>query len=171
MMLKKGKNSGGFTLMEVLIVVAIIGILAAVVLTMSNSSRAKARNTRRTSDVKQLITAFSLGLATNNSLPSSGGGWACVSATCYGGNSGFGANGTVDTFLAPNITKPVDPADNTRGIGGYIYNSSVVLGGSFANGAYIMWYVEPPYNTKSCGIGTLRTNNSPVSIECVYKLD
>ena len=48
----------GFTLLELLVVVAIIGILSAVVLAMLNSSRIDGRDSKRIGDMKQISTAL-----------------------------------------------------------------------------------------------------------------
>lgn len=50
----------GFTLVELLIVVAIIGILATVVLISLNDARTKARDVRRLADVRQVALALEL---------------------------------------------------------------------------------------------------------------
>jgi prepilin-type N-terminal cleavage/methylation domain-containing protein len=54
------KNKKGFTLVELLVVVAIIGILAAVSVVSLNTARARARDSRRVADVRQIQTALEL---------------------------------------------------------------------------------------------------------------
>jgi prepilin-type N-terminal cleavage/methylation domain-containing protein len=50
----------GFTLIELLVIIAIIGILATVSVIALQSSRARARDSKRLADVKQLQGALSL---------------------------------------------------------------------------------------------------------------
>ena len=54
------KKNKGFTLIELLVVIAIIGILASVVLVSLNSARAKARDARRQSDIRQIALAMEM---------------------------------------------------------------------------------------------------------------
>ncbi|MEK7648540.1 MAG: type II secretion system protein [Patescibacteria group bacterium] len=50
----------GFTLVELLVVVAIIGLLAGIAIVSVNSVRIKARDTRRIADIKQIQNALEL---------------------------------------------------------------------------------------------------------------
>lgn len=53
-------NKKGFTLIELLVVVAIIGLLSTLSIVALNTARAKARDARRVSDIKQIQTALEL---------------------------------------------------------------------------------------------------------------
>ncbi len=60
-MLKVFTNkSRGFTLIELLVVIAIIGLLASIVLVSVGPARAKARDARRQSDLRQITYAMEL---------------------------------------------------------------------------------------------------------------
>lgn len=54
----KKQKQAGFSLIELLIVLAIIGVLASVVSLAVNSARLKGRDTKRVGDIRQSITAM-----------------------------------------------------------------------------------------------------------------
>ena len=64
------KNNSGFTIMELLIVIAIIGVLSTVVLSSLAGARAKGRDTARIRAVAEIKNALELYHAANISYPS-----------------------------------------------------------------------------------------------------
>jgi len=68
--MQKKKNKG-FTLIELLVVIAIIGILAAIGLSALTSARAKARDAKRKSDLREVSTAVELYYADHGRYPDS----------------------------------------------------------------------------------------------------
>ncbi|MFZ4632069.1 MAG: type II secretion system protein [Patescibacteria group bacterium] len=65
----KYKNSKGFTLIELLVVIAIIGLLSTLSVVALNTSRARSRDARRLSDIKQIQTSIEMYYAANNHYP------------------------------------------------------------------------------------------------------
>ncbi len=61
------RNKKGFTLIELLVVIAIIGLLSTLAVVSLNSARAKARDAKRVSDVKQLSTVIEMEAANSSS--------------------------------------------------------------------------------------------------------
>ena len=97
----------GFTLVELLVVISIIGLLATVVGVSLGSARIKAKSARRVADLNQIRLALEMYYGDNNSYPSANGYRS--ECTCWGGY-------TADNVI-PGITPymnvfPTDPAMN-----------------------------------------------------------
>lgn len=67
--LKKARNQKGFTLVELMIVVAIIGILAAIAIPQFAAYRQRAFNSASLSDLKNFKTAMEVTFSDNNAYP------------------------------------------------------------------------------------------------------
>lgn len=143
----------GFTLIELLVVIAIIGVLASTVLASLNTARSKARDARRSSDVRQLVTALNFAAdTTGGTFPTSGGAWRCLGhpptgagSTCWIGS--YTGLTSLNNELTPYLsTIPDDPTNNTSCYGdAYLYNSNVPAGQRYTGapaGTYIHWYFE-----------------------------
>lgn len=79
-------NKKGFTLVELLVVVAIIGLLSTLAVVALGNARAKARDAKRVSDIKQIQTALELYFSDQNAYPTDGS----AGADLLLGNSGAG---------------------------------------------------------------------------------
>jgi prepilin-type N-terminal cleavage/methylation domain-containing protein len=159
------KARSAFTLVELLVVIAIIGLLSTIAVSSLSSAKRLSRNAKRIADVKQLVTAFNLGLDANGSYPTTGGDfWKCISSACTGGWAVYPTNGTVDAFFTPFITKLTDPDDkNLRGYGGYMYNGAEVAAGGLPVISYLL---EPP---ATCSIGRVASSGANY-IQCTVSL-
>lgn len=118
------RRSTGFTLIELLVVISIIGLLSSVVLASLNSARAKARDVRRISDVRQIQTALAIYRENHGYYPN------CA------GSSEYIVSGTTECLSAALISDgliskvPVDPKFRTPGgTWGYDYNYYWTAGG------------------------------------------
>lgn len=77
------KKQKGFTLIELLVVIAIIGLLSTLAVVALNNARAKSRDARRISDIKQIQTALELYYNDAGEYPSSINAPISYSGTAY----------------------------------------------------------------------------------------
>ena len=109
----KKMNKKGFTLIELIVVIAIIGLLSTLAVVALGSARTKARDAKRLSDLKQLQTALELYFTDVNNYPAGNavtlgsGNYACLNS------SGFAATGCASPYMGQ---VPKDPQN-----GSYVY--------------------------------------------------
>lgn len=79
----KARRKKGFTLIELMVVIAIIGLLSSILLVSLKNARAKARDARRISDIETLIKAIEMYATDHGSYPGEGdGGGIEISPNC-----------------------------------------------------------------------------------------
>ena len=137
---KKFKFSEGFTLIEILIVIAIIGVLAVAFLPSVLNAPAKARDAQRIEDVGKLNNFFALQYAVSGSAA---GGVSLLEP----GKEGVGAIDLLESNLSDfSGTFPVDPGNGSESYYWYLNMKDVGLGSLSPYAFVIMATVEDTEN-------------------------
>lgn len=101
---RRAPKQKGFTIVELLIVVVVIAILAAISLVAYTNIQQRARDSQRKADLKTISTAVNLYYADNGNYPMSNGWCTQISNTSAGYDAAFKSE--LSTYLAQ---MPYDP--------------------------------------------------------------
>lgn len=133
-------NNRGFTIVELLIVIVIIGILAAVVAVAYNGITEKANNSQTESAMGAWRKALIQYATDNGSYPISGGAcfnevgvtscWPTSSASSTLNNAIRPYLGKKNPLPAPSLQQLTSTAWGTRVAGGLYYNAAATLDGT-----------------------------------------
>jgi type II secretion system protein G len=115
------KSARGFTLIEMLVVISVIGILATLVAANLNSARSRARDASRKSDMKNIQTALRLYYNDYGGYPGASGGGnilGCGSGTppvslCPWGSEWSVGDGTT-VYMSSLPRDPLSPTQTYR---------------------------------------------------------
>lgn len=123
-------NKNGFTLVEILVVISIIGLLVAVSLFGVQGARVSARDSKRKADLEQIRSALELYKADCNDYPGASGSPPLVPSPLVGDNTPTTCSST-NTYISGVPTDPVSgnyyryvPATTTYELWAYLENGS-----------------------------------------------
>ncbi|MES2436700.1 MAG: type II secretion system protein [Patescibacteria group bacterium] len=120
------RSEKGFTVIELIVVFAIIGLLSSFVLTTTSTARFNARSAQRLADLGQIHVALELYYDEHQSYPPSSG-WNGI-YSCWGyASTDSNANGWISQLVPRYIYKlPRDPRNHINCDAQYIYSSNTV---------------------------------------------
>lgn len=123
--LARRRSNNGFTLIELMVVIAIMGLLSSVLLVALNSARKKGRDARRLADLRQIATALDMYYDTYGQYPPN------TDSDCIGWDtSNMNTANNPNAFIHPLVNSgilaasPNDPGKSTNTFGGpyfYVY--------------------------------------------------
>lgn len=169
-LLSRRNNRHGFTIVELLIVIVVIGILAAITIVAYNGIQQRARNAKTTAAAKAYLNAFQIYVAQNGSYPNVGYNNYCLGqpvASCSSTGSSWSQDAGLETALKTVIT-PLPLPSNGPGTAntvdanlGYIPPRGVSSAGPMFNGTnspFLYYILE---GDTSCTAGSVASGSWP----------
>lgn len=164
--ISKSDENYGFTLVELLIVIVIIAILAAITIVAYNGIQGRARDSARSQALQQVESALAMYYTDNGQYPTSGG--STIAGITSWNTTADASWGTLAAALQPYMSKlPTDPiaTQNANVLTApsaydfaYFSNSNGTYCNSGKNQMYIIVYrleaSTPPWSSGSTCSGT-----------------
>jgi prepilin-type N-terminal cleavage/methylation domain-containing protein len=125
---KSTRSSGGFTIVELLIVIVVIGILAAITIVAYNGIQSRARDSIRYADAKAIVKALEIYKADKGYYPQWDANNTTTAALCAGHTNGYSYSDATDgtwlksLVIGNAITKvPTAPSNGCTSYYRYLY--------------------------------------------------
>lgn len=137
----------GFTLVELLVVIVVLGILVSISVVAYNGTQGRARDSRRQNDISEIAKALEVYYAVNHDYPTSGGATATTNTWTTTADASWASFVTaLKPFMDNNV--PSDPTStpgaNILTPSGYNYayfsNNSTATCGAGTNQMYMLVY-------------------------------
>ncbi|HSW90781.1 MAG TPA: type II secretion system protein [Candidatus Saccharimonadales bacterium] len=165
-------SRSGFTIVELLVVITVIGILATITVVSYNGVHARTRDDRRRTDVANIIKAMELYYSDNNSYPTplTNTGSAINNGWYSSGDTSWSKLSTLMLGSQAIDVVPVDPINTPSGVpsaGGLVYAIYVNYNGGYcgatAGQMYMLVYKLEASTQVQKTDGTCSTNPLPSS--------
>ena len=160
----------GFTIVELLIVIVVIAILAAITIVAYNGIQQRANNSAIITGVNQTVKAISSYIAANNTYPSTSVTCLVPSAACTAGGTAVATNQTVIDSIQTIATLPKTVPSARPEYTGIVYNYGSTRTFNGQSQPVILYYSligesQPcgVSNTTNSGGTTMVSGNSAVS--------
>jgi prepilin-type N-terminal cleavage/methylation domain-containing protein len=160
------RNQNGFTIVELLIVIVVIGILAAITIVAYNGIQQRARNAQVIAGAETYYKGLLQYAAVNSTYPTNAG---CLGANypgnqCWQGDSGtYLVNATLDTNLASFMSTKPTLVTSLMSIG---ITNNMRAGAVYVTGPSKIIYYLAGIN-QSCGISSaIGVNEGGVVTQC-----
>lgn len=161
-MLRNGlqRKDHGFTIVELLIVIVVIGILAAITIVAFNGVQQRANNTSRINGVSQTLKLVKAYQATYGDIPLAAGANTCATVdnvcSSYDQTPSTGNNSSLISELR-KVGEPVPAVPRQSGVNSYGILYNVWTDVSRGNETLQLWYWLEGQN-QDCGVKATATN-------------
>lgn len=148
LMLFHGRRKSGFTIVELLIVIVVIAVLAAITIVAFNGVQQRSRDARRAQDMATIKKALLMYQADNGGVQrtttyagNDGGGWDSSATAPWMSflGSQYGGPMPVDPINTPNTAGTGDPTQGGQSYYYYCYNAGSGPNPATANVRFGYW--------------------------------